>query len=99
MKKANSSFPTESPLRILLLKGYSAGVGDLLRSSVAWRALHEKFPQAQLHLWFLTQDPGSPSELLIARHHLLASFRVSDKRTRGLDGWKKLLSDAKEIAG
>ena len=98
MKKANSSFPTETPRRILLLKGYSAGVGDLLRSSVAWRALQEKFPQAQLHLWFLTQDPGSPSEQLIARHHLLAGFRISDKRTRGLQGWKKLLSDAKEIA-
>ena len=80
-----------------MLKGHSAGVGDLLRSSVAWRALHEKFPQAQLHLWFLTQDPGSPSEQLIARHHLLAGFRVSDKRRRGLEVWKKLLCDAKEI--
>jgi ADP-heptose:LPS heptosyltransferase len=97
MKKANSSFPTEAPRRILMLKGYSAGVGDLLRSSVAWRGLHEKFPQAQLHLWFLTQDPGSPSEQLIARHHLLASFHVSDKRTRGLEGWIKLLRDAKAI--
>lgn len=98
MKKANSSFPQEAPRRILLLKGYSAGVGDLLRSSAAWSALHEKFPQAELHLWFLTQDPGSPSEQLIARHHLLTGFRVSDKRTRGLEGWKKLLRDAKEIA-
>lgn len=80
-----------------MLKGYSAGVGDLLRSSVAWRALHEKFPQAQLHLWFLTQDPGSPSEQLIARHHLLAGFRVSDKRTRGLHGWKKLFREARAV--
>jgi ADP-heptose:LPS heptosyltransferase len=98
MKTNNPDFPPEAPRRILLLKGYSAGVGDLLRSSATWRALRERFPQAELHLWFLTQDPGSPAEQLIARHHLLASFRVSDKRTRGLKGWGKLLRDAKEIA-
>lgn len=86
------------PRSILLIKAHSAGVGDLLRSSAAWRALRNRFPYAELHLWFLTRDPGAASEQLIARHHLLASFQVSDKRTQGIAGWKRLLREASAVA-
>jgi ADP-heptose:LPS heptosyltransferase len=89
-------YPGPPPRRILLLKGHSAGIGDLLRSSAAWRALRNRFPEVQLHLWFLTRDPGAPAEQLIARHHLLAGFHVSDKRAQG-PGWKQLLSDASAV--
>jgi ADP-heptose:LPS heptosyltransferase len=84
---------------VLLIKAHSAGIGDLLRSSAAWSALQKRFPEARLHLWFLTRDPGAASEQLIARHHLLASFRVSDKRTHGYQGWRRLLDEARELAG
>src|SRR6266446_838895 len=83
---------------ILMLKGHSAGIGDLLRSSAAWRALRNQFPEARLHLWFLTKDPGAPSEQLIARHHLLASFHVSDKRTRDRTARQRLLAEARKVA-
>ena len=96
--KVNSAALAGQPREILLLKGHSAGIGDLLRSSAAWRALRTALPEARLHLWFLTRDPGAPAEALIARHHLLASFQVSDKRTGGLAGWRGLLRDAREIA-
>jgi ADP-heptose:LPS heptosyltransferase len=82
----------------LLIKGHSAGIGDILRSSAAWRALKDRFPQAQLHLLLLTKEPGYSSERFIARHHLLASFRSLDKRTKGLAGWRKFLSIAEEFA-
>ena len=93
-----SGFPRRPPRSILMLKGHSAGVGDILRSSAAWRALRNRFPEAQLHLWFLTRDPGAASEQLISQHHLLASFHVSDKRTRGIGGWPRLWSEANRIA-
>jgi ADP-heptose:LPS heptosyltransferase len=91
-------FPKKPPQSILLLKSHSAGIGDLLRSSAAWRVLRNNFPQAQLHLWFLTQDPGIATEELISRHHLLSGFHVSDKRTRGFAGWKMLMGNARQIA-
>ncbi len=97
MTEANYQTNPSTPRRVLLLKGHSAGVGDLLRSSAAWRALRRTWPQAELHLWFLSQDPGSPSEELIARHPLLASFTVTDKRTSGRLGWQTLLSEARNI--
>jgi ADP-heptose:LPS heptosyltransferase len=96
MTEPTSTFPASPPRSLLLLKGHSAGIGDLLRSSAAWRALRNRYPDARLHLWFLTQDPGAPSEQLIARHHLLAGFHVSDKRTRST-GWKRLLSEAHQV--
>jgi ADP-heptose:LPS heptosyltransferase len=96
--KVNSATLAGQPREILLLKGHSAGIGDLLRSSAAWRVLRTALPEARLHLWFLTRDPGAPAEAFIARHHLLASFQVSDKRTGGLAGWRRLLRDAREIA-
>ena len=62
-----------SPKRILMIKSHSLGVGDLLRSSAAWRALHDRYPGVELHLLFLSKHAGYPTEALIAEHHLLAS--------------------------
>jgi ADP-heptose:LPS heptosyltransferase len=92
-----ATFPKEPPRNILLLKGHSAGIGDLLRSSAAWRALHDHFPGTRLHLWFLTKDPGAASEKLIAQHHLLTSFWVSDKRTKDGAGRQRLLQAGRTI--
>jgi ADP-heptose:LPS heptosyltransferase len=86
------------PLRILMLKSQSAGIGDLLRGSAAWRALKDRFPGAELHLLFLTREPGYSSERFIARHHLLNSFCSLDKRTKGIAGWRKLFLAAKAYA-
>lgn len=98
MKAAESGGLTRAFRSILLIKGHSAGIGDLLCSSAAWRALRNRFPEAALHLWFLTKDPGAPSEELIGRHALLASFRASDKRTSKAGGWKRLLAEARKVA-
>jgi len=49
------------------------GIGDLLRSSSAWRALKDKWPEAELHLLFLSKHPGYAVEELIKNHHLLSS--------------------------
>ena len=62
-----------SPKRILMIKSHSLGVGDLLRSSAAWRALHDRYPGVELHLLFLSKHAGYPTEALMAEHHLLAS--------------------------
>jgi ADP-heptose:LPS heptosyltransferase len=97
MTKANYRTKPSPPRRILLLKGHSAGIGDLLRSSAAWRALRQAWPSAELHLWFLSQAPGSAAEELIAQHPLLASFAASDKRTRGRRAWQALFRDARAI--
>jgi len=80
-----------------MLKAHSAGIGDLLRSSAAWRCLRNAFPDARLHLWFLSDDPGAPSEELIARHHLLYSFQVSDKRGNSPETWTRLLREGGQI--
>src|SRR5262249_54877336 len=85
------------PRNILMLKGHSAGIGDLLRSSAAWRALGDRFPESRLHLWFLTKNPASASSGLIARHHLLASFLVSDKRESGMKSWQGLMGDGRKL--
>jgi len=68
-----------NPKNILMIKGHSAGIGDILRSSAAWRALKDRFPNAKLNLLFLSNNPGYPSEKLIAKHHLLDSFYAIDK--------------------
>ena len=93
-----SGFPKLPPRSILMLKGHSAGIGDLLRSSAAWRALRNRFPDARLQLWFLTRDPGVGAEQLISRHHLLAGFFVSDKRTGETASWTQLLREARQVA-
>ncbi|HRI14712.1 MAG TPA: glycosyltransferase family 9 protein [Verrucomicrobiota bacterium] len=80
---------TGRPQSILLLKGHSAGVGDLLRSSAAWRALIDTYPEARLHLVFLTQEPGYASEELISHHHLLRSFHVLPKWPGTLAEWRE----------
>ena len=59
--------------RILMVKSHSMGVGDVLRSSAAWRVLKDKWPQAQLHLLFLSKHAGYPTEDFIRQHHLIAS--------------------------
>jgi len=59
--------------RILMIKSHSMGVGDVLRSSSAWRVLKDKWPQAELHLLFLSKHAGYPTEDFIRQHHLLAS--------------------------
>lgn len=59
--------------RILMVKSHSMGVGDVLRSSAAWRVLKNKWPEAQLHLLFLSKHAGYPTEDFIRQHHLLAS--------------------------
>ena len=83
---------------ILLLKSYSAGIGDLLRASAAWRALHDAYPNVRLHLWLLTREMGAPSETLIRHHHLLSGFHVSSKNTRHWRDWKQLFQDAGYLA-
>jgi len=93
------SWPPDERIRsILMIKGHSAGIGDILRSSAAWRRLKERFPQADLHLLMLTKEPGYFSEAFIARHHLLASFKSIDKRTKGVAGWKAMYEKAWEFA-
>jgi len=62
-----------APRKILMIKAHSMGIGDVLRSSAAWRALKDKWPSVELHLLFLSRHAGYPSEALIQRHHLLSS--------------------------
>jgi len=63
---------TPSPRSVLMIKSHSMGVGDLLRSSAAWRAMHDAWPGVRLHLLFLSRHEGYPSEGLVRAHHLLA---------------------------
>lgn len=61
------------PRKILMIKSHSMGVGDVLRSSAAWRVLKNRWPDVELHLLFLSKHPGYPTENLIQSHHLLSS--------------------------
>lgn len=81
-----------------MFKGHSAGIGDLLRSSAAWRALKNRYPQVELHLLLLSKDPGYTSERFIARHHLLSSFLAKDRRTKGVAEWRKLFGEVEDYA-
>ena len=78
--------PSSPPRSILMIKSHSMGVGDLLRSSAAWRALKQKWPEVELHLLFLSKHEGYPTEGLIREHHLLSSaeFLVIQKGHPGL---------------
>lgn len=78
-----------APKTILLLKGHSAGIGDLLRGSAAWAALHDQYPGVHLHLAFVSQEPGYASEEFIRRHHLLRSFHVYPKWRNTWTNWRK----------
>jgi ADP-heptose:LPS heptosyltransferase len=86
------------PERILMLKGHSAGIGDILRSSAAWRALKKAFPKTELHLALFTWEPGYPSISFIARHHLLRGFFCVDKGICRLRAWRKLRAWANHAA-
>jgi len=94
-----------NPKSILMIKSHSAGVGDLLRSSAAWRVLKNRFPQAKLHLLFLSKHPGYASEGLMGEHHLLDSCTFLTLREKSPDvkgvsktPFKRLLSQALELA-
>lgn len=94
-----------SPQSILMIKSHSAGVGDLLRSSAAWRVLKNQWPHAKLHLLFLSNHPGYASEGLMGGHHLLDSctFLTLRERSRGVKGvtktpFKRLLAQSLELA-
>ncbi len=91
--------PSDSPKRALLIKAHSAGIGDLLRSSAAWRAIKSRYPGIELHLWFLSNDPGSPSEELIGRHHLLSSFSTIGKRGGGKRSLTAQIKAGKDLVG
>jgi ADP-heptose:LPS heptosyltransferase len=56
-----------------MIKAHSMGIGDILRSSAAWRAMKDQWPGVELHLLFLSRHAGYPSEDLISGHHLLCS--------------------------
>jgi ADP-heptose:LPS heptosyltransferase len=62
-----------SPKSILMIKSHSMGIGDLLRSTAAWRSLKIKWPHAKLHLLFLSKHPGYSSENFISKISLLSS--------------------------
>ena len=62
------------------------GIGDLLRSSAAWRALKNKWPQTQLHLLMLSKHAGYASESFIQSHHLLSSATFVTIKTGTPDG-------------
>lgn len=71
--KATGSSSLAEVKKILMIKSHSMGIGDLLRSSAAWRALKDHWPDAELHLLFLSRHPGYAVEELIKAHHLLSS--------------------------
>lgn len=81
-----------------MLKGHSAGIGDLLRSSAAWRVLKNAYPEAELHLLLLSREPGYPSEELIREHHLLNGFYVVDKRTPNREQRRRYWADLNRVA-
>ena len=91
-----------------MIKSHSLGVGDLLRSSAAWRVLKNRWPNVQLHLVFLSKHPGYPTEALIQQHPLLTSahfITVRDKDPSHPDGkrvsfsaiWRSLQSFCQSV--
>ncbi len=85
------------PRNIIAIKSHSAGIGDLLMSSAAWKSMKMAYPGCKIHLLFLTDNPGYNSENFVARHHLLSSFRASDKRRERKKRWNNLLREAAEF--
>lgn len=99
---------TTDPQSILMIKSHSLGVGDLLRSSAAWRVLKNRWPHVKLHLVFLSKHPGYPTEGLIQQHPLLSSahfITVRDKDPSHPQGqkvpfkhiWKSFSKVLKEV--
>jgi ADP-heptose:LPS heptosyltransferase len=95
---ARPSLTSLAPRRILLVKGHSAGIGDILRSSAAWRALKDRYGDAlELHVVLISKDPGYVSDSLMARHHLLASYTVLPKTGSGLQAWRGLAQALEDL--
>ncbi|MEO8298536.1 MAG: glycosyltransferase family 9 protein [Burkholderiales bacterium] len=90
-------FPAK-PQRILLLKGHSAGVGDILRSSAAWRALKDRFGDVALHVVLISREPGYVSNSLMTSHHLLAGYTTIGKTASGLAGWRAMADQLEAVA-
>jgi ADP-heptose:LPS heptosyltransferase len=82
---------SSGPKNIVLLKGHSAGVGDLLRGSAAWSALLDHYPGTRLHLAFVSQEPGYASEEFIRRHHLLQTLHVHPKWRNTPENWRQAI--------
>lgn len=82
----------QPPTSILLIKAHSMGIGDLLRSSAAWRALKNRWPQVQLHLLMLSKHSGYASESLIRSHHLLSSATFITIKSGTPDGQQRSLA-------
>ena len=61
------------PQHILLIKAHSMGIGDLLRSSAAWRSIKQRWPDAELHLLMLQKQSYPATEQFISTHHLLST--------------------------
>ncbi len=80
-----------------MFKSHSAGIGDLLRGSAAWRVLKNAYPRAELHLVLFSREPGYPSEELIRDHHLLKSFSLVDKRTPTMKERRRFWADVNRI--
>ena len=76
-----------------MIKAHSMGIGDLIRSSAAWAAMKERWPQANLHLLMLSKHPGYPIEQLLQEHHLLKSAQfisVLDSESKAAAGSKRI---------
>ena len=94
-----------NPKNILMIRSHSMGVGDVLRSSAAWASLKKKWPDANLHLLFLSRHQGYPTEKLIQAHHALASAEFvtiktaqpGDSKARYIK-WKDLKKQFKDVA-
>lgn len=84
--------PSRPVKKILLIKSYSMGIGDLLRSSAAWRALKDRWPDVELHLLFLSKHAGYAVEELIKQHPLLtsASFLTVREQDPAIAGAKRV---------
>lgn len=69
-----------------MIKAHSMGIGDILRSSAAWRVMKDRWPGVELHLLFLSRHAGYPSQALISAHHLLSSATFLTIREGEPDG-------------
>jgi ADP-heptose:LPS heptosyltransferase len=98
----------QTPRKVLMIKSHSMGIGDILRSSAAWRAMKNAWPDVELHLLFLSRHAGYPSEALIRQHHLLSSanfltiregvpYGNSVRKVSNLQVWGEVWRLAKQI--
>lgn len=86
---------------ILLLKHFSVGLGDVIRSTASWKSIKEKFPDSAIHIFFLSSKPGSASEYIFYSSPYVESFKVVRKvekknylgRYIPLSEWKAIFSE------